>query len=198
MKILSVQFFKKPHGSSGFTLIELLVVIGILGILATALVATIDPFEQLKKAQDSNVKNTAVEYVDANIRYYTTHNSLPWGNTDAFGALCGQAVAGGQGATVVPTSTITLNTLASNCIAELINDGELKTAFTSAAGVLSSIIITGGTNSVTACFAPQSRAQRADINTKYKWSGSTVNGFTEPGTAQCPNATATDCYWCAQ
>ena len=32
----------------GFTLIELLVVIGILGILATSLIATIDPFEQLR------------------------------------------------------------------------------------------------------------------------------------------------------
>ena len=34
--------------SKGFTLIELLVVIGILGVLAAALIATIDPFEQIK------------------------------------------------------------------------------------------------------------------------------------------------------
>ena len=45
---------------AGFTLIELLVVIGILGILAAALVATIDPFEQLKKADDAKIKNIAV------------------------------------------------------------------------------------------------------------------------------------------
>ncbi len=193
MKFISAHLFKKSQGSAGFTLIELLVVIGILGILATALVATIDPFEQLKKAQDANVKNTAVEYVDANIRYYTTNNALPWGSQDApYGTACGTTV----GATTGPTSTVILNNLASNCIAELINQGELKGAFTSAAGVLDSIILTGTTNSVTACFSPQSRAQKSDTNTKFKLSGG--NQFTVAPTSQCPNATATDCYWCAQ
>lgn len=196
MKLFTAQFLKRPQHSSGFTLIELLVVIGILGILATALVATIDPFEQLKKASDANVKNTAVEYVDANIRYYTTHNMLPWGNTDTYGAACGTAVGGNSGTDIVPTSTVTLSNLTNSCLAELINDGELKTAFTSAGGVIGSIILRGTTNSVTACFAPQSRAQRADINTKYKLDNG--NNFTEAPTAECPNATATDCYWCAQ
>ena len=36
----------------GFTLIELLIVIAILGILAIALLATLDPFEQLRKSRD--------------------------------------------------------------------------------------------------------------------------------------------------
>lgn len=192
MKILSVQFFKKPHGSSGFTLIELLVVIGILGILATALVATIDPFEQLKKAQDANVKNTAVEFVDGNIRYYTTHNTLPWGNTDTYGAACAQAVGSNTG----PATLITLGTLTDSCLAELINDGELKQAFTSAGGVLTSIVLRGTTNAVTACFIPSSRAQKNDGNTKFKLDPG--NQFTVAPSAQCPNATATDCYWCAQ
>src|SRR6185503_6667683 len=88
MKFLSAQFLRKTQSSKGFTLIELLVVIGILGILATALVATIDPFEQLKKADDANVKNTAVEFTDANIRFYTTHNALAWGMTDSDGTAC--------------------------------------------------------------------------------------------------------------
>src|SRR5260221_10989419 len=74
--------------SKGFTLIELLVVIGILGILASALVATIDPFEQLNKAQDANIKNVAVEFLNANIRYYTTHNAMPWDSVPNNGADC--------------------------------------------------------------------------------------------------------------
>ena len=37
--------------SLGFTLIELLIVIALLGALAVGLLATIDPFEQLKKAE---------------------------------------------------------------------------------------------------------------------------------------------------
>ena len=36
--------------NKGFTLIELLIVIALLGALAVGLLATIDPFEQLKKA----------------------------------------------------------------------------------------------------------------------------------------------------
>lgn len=195
MKFFSAQFLRSTKSSKGFTLIELLVVIGILGILATALVATIDPFEQLKKADDANVKNTAVEYVDSNIRFYTTHNTLPWGMTDANGTACAAAVGNATG----PTTTINLGAanVMSSCLAELINDGELKGAFTSAAGVLSSITFIGGTNSVTACFAPQSKAQKNDANTKYKWSGAINTGFTVAA-AFCPNATATDCYWCAQ
>ena len=86
---------KHLKNQKGFTLIELLVVIGILGVLATALVTTIDPFEQLRKAQDANVKNALVEYVNANLRYYTTHNNLPWGVTAASGNVCpGDATAG--------------------------------------------------------------------------------------------------------
>ncbi|MSU26267.1 MAG: type II secretion system protein, partial [Candidatus Levybacteria bacterium] len=64
--------------NKGFTLIELLVVIGILGILVATLVATINPFEQIKKASDSNTKNVAVEYLNANIRYYTNHTEFPF------------------------------------------------------------------------------------------------------------------------
>jgi prepilin-type N-terminal cleavage/methylation domain-containing protein len=80
MKKLTAWLKNLFKSSKGFTLIELLVVIGILGVLAAALVATIDPFEQLKKATDANVKNTAVEFIDANIRYFTTHNAMPWVN----------------------------------------------------------------------------------------------------------------------
>ncbi|HET9946784.1 MAG TPA: type II secretion system protein [Patescibacteria group bacterium] len=191
MKLFSARILSKKS-SSGFTLIELLVVIGILGILATALVATIDPFEQLKKASDANVKNTAVEYVDANIRYYTTHNGMPWAGTDTYGTSCGTAAGMSPSG---PTTPVVLTTVTSSCLAELINDGELKTAFTTAVGVLSAITITGGTNSVTACFAPASRAQRNDGNTKYKLTAGTFATVTD---GSCPNATMTNCYWCAQ
>jgi len=67
-------------GKKGFTLIELLVVIGILGILAIGILAAIDPFEQLKKGRDTNLRNVTVEYVNACTRYYATHGVLPWGD----------------------------------------------------------------------------------------------------------------------
>jgi len=64
--------------SLGFTLIELLVVLGILGILAAGLLAAIDPFEQLKKGRDTNMRNTVIELLNATTRYYATHGDLPW------------------------------------------------------------------------------------------------------------------------
>jgi prepilin-type N-terminal cleavage/methylation domain-containing protein len=161
--------FKKQ---AGFTLIELLVVIGILGILAAALIATIDPFEQLKKANDSNVKNTIVEFVNANIRYYTTHSAMPWGvDTD--------------NCDMPDTSNLTD---LEPCLNDLITEGELKSAFTTATNILTNITVFGDEQSVTACFLPTSKAVQKDLNTKYN----------ADGTIGCDNSSnATNCYFCS-
>ncbi len=185
------SFLSKFRTSSGFTLIELLVVIGILGVLASALVATIDPFEQLNKAQDSNLKNTSVEFLNANIRYYTTHNAMPW-DTAANGgdANCNAAIPS-TNPTAVP-----LNTISSNCITALINEGELKQGFTTFSG-LSKIFVTEPNpqttrqNDIITCFKPSSKSQQKDAATRYAQDGSTgVNCKSTGGNV--------DCYWCAQ
>ncbi len=161
--------------NSGFTLIELLVVIGILGVLAAALIATIDPFEQLKKSQDANVKNTLVEFVDANVRYYATHNALPWWAN------------GAAGCSGMDTSSTLAAGSATNCVKALIDDGELKQSFNQATSILGNIRYNGGDTSnpgVTACFKPVSLSQQKDPNTRFDISGNTV---ASGGT-----------YWCAQ
>jgi len=166
--------------SKGFTLIELLVVIGILGVLAAALIATIDPFEQIRKAQDTNVKDIAVQYVDANVRYYTTHSVLPWG---VAAANCNAGAA---------PSTTPVNLGANGmagCLNAMIADGELKSAFTGVTTALSALSVVGTTESVTACFMPVSKAQKSDPNTKYNADGSLNQ------TGQCGPASTT-CYWC--
>ena len=53
---------KTAQSFKGFTLIELLIVIALLGALAVGLLATIDPFEQLKKGRDTSKKNTVSEF----------------------------------------------------------------------------------------------------------------------------------------
>lgn len=179
--ITSHMKFTSVKKTAGFTLIELLVVIGILGVLAAALVATIDPFEQLKKAQDANVKNTAVEFVNANIRYYTTHNSLPWVND----ATC-STQAGGN-----PTA-LTLTSL-SGCMNSLVADGELKGGFTTVTNVLREIIVNGAANDVVACFRPQSKAQQRDINTKFD-----ATGAPKAGCVSTAGQSDTTCFWCAK
>lgn len=182
-----IDLLKKLFASSkkGFTLIELLVVIGILGILAAALVATIDPFEQLNKAQDANVKNTLIEYITANVRYYTTHSAMPW--LDTANASAANCVAGGTPS----AATLGTMTAANGCIPALIADGELKSSFTSVANILTQIRVTGGSTNLTACFAPKSKSQRNDPNSKFAADGSA-------GPVGCPNATMTTCYWCSE
>lgn len=182
------NYFKSLKTNSGFTLIELLVVIGILGILAAALIATIDPFEQLRKANDANVKNTAVEFVDANIRYYTTHNVLPWSNTNAPLACQGSPVLSAQ-----MSGPQMLACLGGPGIANtIIGDGELKSGFTTVTSILSSILVTGSSNAVTACFQPASKSQQADANTKYSATGTITSGCISQG------GTISSCYWCSE
>lgn len=177
------NYISKLQATAGFTLIELLVVIGILGVLAAALIATIDPFEQLKKATDANVKNTAVEFVNASIRYYTTHNALPWSDTTAPAACQSSPTPSAQSLTGAQMTS---------CLNALVTDGELKAGFTTVTSILGGILISGTSNSVTACFQPQSRSQQRDQNTKYSSTGGTgVNCVATGGTA-------TNCYWCAQ
>ncbi len=176
---------RASSSSRGFTLIELLVVIGILGILAAALIATIDPFEQLKKANDANVKNTAVEFVDANIRYFTTHNQMAW----SADTTC----SGGTS----PTAANLGLAAQTGCLTDLVNDGEIKAAFTTATGILSSIIITGGTNSVTACFLPTSKSGQRDQNARYTASGTLAAPANSCLGGVGATTGATACYWCS-
>lgn len=180
MIIISIymkSFLKNLRINAGFTLIELLVVIGILGVLAAALIATIDPFEQIKKANDTNSKNTTVEFINANIRYYTTHGKLPWET----GQITGCA----------STGTSLNDASAQNCITGLIAEGELKSAFNNASSVLQTINYTGSTSNVVACYKPSSKAGQKDPNTIYNSAGTSTTGCKSAGGS-------TDCYWCSQ
>jgi prepilin-type N-terminal cleavage/methylation domain-containing protein len=163
-------------GKKGFTLIELLVVIGILGILAIGLLAAIDPFEQLKKGRDTNLRNVAVEYVNAATRYYATHGTLPWG----IGALATATLGSHWGA-------------ASDYTEMLIVEGELKDGFKDGLGTANAdlIFLTGDDDPLQAilCFDPDSKSLSADATTQYDNAGAIVGTCPDPATA---------CFWCAR
>lgn len=160
----------------GFTLIELLIVIALLGALAVGLLATIDPFEQLKKGRDTSQRNTVSEFYNANLRYYSTKAQFPWG-TD-------------------PLATTSINDL-SNTVTALMNAGELKTRFPDLAGTgnLAKIYVTStSAESVSVCYRPESKGFQIDPNTIYDISGGT-------SIDNCKSVTsvgATDCYYCIQ
>lgn len=180
--------FRNSFTSKGFTLIELLVVLGILGILAAALLAAINPVEQLNKAQDTSLKNTATQFQDGIVQYYSTHNDFPW---DTAGANC--YPAGGGTLAQVPLSSLT------TCITDLVADGDLKASFKDATN-LGKVYATnpnpqtGNASDTISCFTPQSATEQSNSLTKFDPSH---NG--QSGGAACKSAGgSTKCDWCAQ
>ncbi|MEX2013268.1 MAG: type II secretion system protein [Candidatus Levyibacteriota bacterium] len=175
--------------SSGFTLIELLVVIGILGILAAGLLATIDPLEQFRKGADSNRKTTGLELLNALTRYYAVHETYPWDDTAAGGSEC-------MGAGVVPNTTSVSQQSAASafgpCLDQLVLEGEIKSTLPTQYGILSNLVITdttvGTAKSAVVCFDPESKSESLRPETKY----------TSAGDASCDPTASTTCYWCAQ
>lgn len=68
----------KKYLSYGFTLVELLIVIALLGVIATIVIAAINPIEQANRARDAGMKADASQLISAIERYYTTHGQFPW------------------------------------------------------------------------------------------------------------------------
>lgn len=169
--------------SAGFTLIELLVVIGILGILAAALIATIDPFEQLNKATDARVENTLIEFQNGLLRYYTIRGEMPWDDPI-------DQCNGGAAPNATPLAT---NGTPLDCVTDLITQGELKNAFQNSAD-LDDIYMTfdAVNNETIMCYLPVSNSKGRDPNAVYTNAGA-------PGTQCQGNGGGSNvCYWCTR
>ncbi len=178
------KYFKHLRG---FTLIELLIVIGILGVLAAAIVATLDPFEQIRKSKDSALKDTANEFLNASVRYYVANDVFPWGSASA----PNNCIAGNQAPAGLALST--LNT----CITTLINGSELKQGFSTSSSLpfvfISSDTVTSPSD-LKVCFKPASKNQQADVQTKYTQAGV----VQVAGTCKSQGGNNSQCFWCTQ
>jgi len=161
------------------------------------------------------VQNTAVEFEDAMIRYYTAQTGFPWENSDTDGRACANAIWGTDWVPSAPQTTLTAIQLsaldsgspAHGCINELIGTGELKAGFTSIVGVLDKIYIssTDLTNKkLLVCYMPLSLAGQKDINANWKVSTGTdvaPTAWTEDDstTKFCTSEGGTHtCWWCTQ
>lgn len=65
--------------SSGFTLIELLIVIAVIGVLASVVLAVINPLEQLAKSRDAGRRSSVAQLGKAMNAYFlnTTNSQYP-------------------------------------------------------------------------------------------------------------------------
>jgi len=73
--------------NSGFTLVELLIVIALLGIIATIVIAAINPIEQANRASDAGLKADASQVLSAIQRYYASQGSFPWNAATCTGGV---------------------------------------------------------------------------------------------------------------
>lgn len=167
---------KSFHLKQGFTLIELLIVIALLGALAVGLLATIDPFEQLKKGRDTTTRNTVAEFYNANLRYYSTKGNFPWGTGGATALLSSMGAE----------------------ITELINVGELKNKFVELAGTgnLAKVYVTSTTaEHLAVCFKPESKSFQEDPVNFFSSDGQTSGTTCK---SQTTGTSGIDCYYCVQ
>ncbi len=65
-----------------FTMIELLVVIAVIGILSVALLATLNPLEQIRKGRDTRTRADVSELVSAIERYNASLGYFPWQSSE--------------------------------------------------------------------------------------------------------------------
>jgi prepilin-type N-terminal cleavage/methylation domain-containing protein len=75
------------HLQKGFTLVELLVVIGVLGVLASAVLVAVNPTQQFARARDSGKKSDAHQLSKA-INNYITVQGQPPPNKSPGSAYC--------------------------------------------------------------------------------------------------------------
>jgi prepilin-type N-terminal cleavage/methylation domain-containing protein len=174
--------------TKGFTLIELLIVIALLGALAVALLAALDPLEQIKKGTDTGVRNTVAEIGGSFTRYASVKaGSMPFSGTVPWGAV----------------GTDTAGTWY-QAIQSVIDAGELKSDFfTLSKDQLDKIYITAindqGTQKAYVCFQPSSKSFRVDANTKFGYLTGQDGTMTElSGCDASGTVAAGTCYWCVQ
>jgi prepilin-type N-terminal cleavage/methylation domain-containing protein len=85
MTKLLAQFFTKAlqiaDREGGFTMIELLVVISVIGVLAVAVLSSINPIEQINKGRDTRTRSDAAQLINAVDRYFAIQEYYPWNKT---------------------------------------------------------------------------------------------------------------------
>jgi len=166
---------------AGFTMIELLVVIAIIGILAVAVLSSINPIEQINKGRDTRLRSNAAQLINATDRFYAIQEIYPWNDDTFTGLLAGDTVP----SLAVPTADAACPANATNAafckiggpdylaalpwLTALSETQEVKASFvdsleeTSSSNGLyiiknaSPVVVAGTDSDVHICFAPSSK-----------------------------------------
>lgn len=201
----------------GFTMIELLIVIAVLGILAVAVLASINPIEQINRGRDTGTRSDAEQFISAVDRFYAAKGYYPWMTNGA--SLNTWTHTGGAASDETLTQINPTNSVLGDDAVDVLDimssggTAEIKSSFTArlidpdAANYLS--IYNSGVSgeSTYACFIPKSASFREEAWTRCSSAGALNPSLPTdfPSTTACPAAlcanetssdTATGCYIC--
>lgn len=153
----------------GFTLVELLIVIALLGVLAAAVLAAINPLEQANRARDAKYKSDSSQLLAAVDRYFVSKDEFPWMTLDPL-------ITSDDEVVFVSAADQSVGICGVTCLVDgnLITNNELKTEFRNrdfAKGTPTwdKIVYVGkadgASESIYACYVPKSKSERGKATT---------------------------------
>lgn len=148
---------------------ELLIVITLLGVLAVAVLAAINPLEQANRARDAKYKSDSSQLLSAIDRYFVSKDEFPWTTLDPL-------ITSDDELVFVPANDESIGICGATCLVDgnLIINNELKTEFRNrdfAKGTPTwdKMIYVGkalgASESIYVCYVPKSKSERGKATT---------------------------------
>jgi len=201
--------------SRGFTLFEILIVVVIIGILATVLIASLDPLEAIRKTNDTAMITALTNIQNSFATYSANEGAKPWNNGNGICDLVSPNLTYGYVADITAGNFASAgniglqmagSTAAEGCISQVVSKNYLKSSVLGALNATRRLrvfftIVRDTTNGdkLIMCFRPESR----DIKKQMNWglpAQSNLTTFTPNAAAGSiygpKDAAATNGLWC--
>lgn len=165
----------------GFTMIELLVVIAVIGVLAVAVLSSINPIEQINKGRDTRTRSDAAQLINAVDRFFAIHEVYPW-NLDSEDGTSYTASDPEYTALFEHAPTDSWG-----WVERLVTTAEVKEGFTNRLENDDTYYIqkaAGSNETMYVCFEPTSQAFKLEAETNCT-NGTTPDGLIIDGRAAC-------------
>lgn len=182
------KFLRVATQTLGFTMIELLVVISVIGVLAVAVLSSINPIEQINKGRDTRTRSDAAQLINASDRFIAIQEMYPWNATSTtYAPPPGQ---GGEASFGVLFEFDGPNSTPNewNWVDTLVNTNEVKQGYINRVKQDAKMYVykaLGDNETMFACFEPDSQAFKLEAATKCNEPSSTVPAVV--GDIFCPS-----------